>query len=217
VHFIWISGERMKEQGTDGLSWGDLFTGVMAGDDYLNFLPLNERANERHEDLMIWLRHNLPGKGWITLSEEQWFTEALSNPNGRYIWVPPPSIADVAVEQLCEVRHIHPGSSHVLLCPTLMTVRWRKQLRKVSDLLFNIPAGSPIWPSAMFEPLTLALTSPLLCDRPWIMQQDDWVAQRESHMREMLRTDREIGGSYLRQFWIEAWSRAGKVPRSLAR
>jgi hypothetical protein len=34
VHFIWISGERMKEQGTDGLSRGELFTGVMAGDDF---------------------------------------------------------------------------------------------------------------------------------------------------------------------------------------
>jgi hypothetical protein len=180
------------------------------------FLPLNERADERHEDLMIWLKDNLPGEGWITLSEEQWFTEALRDPNGRYIWAPLPSIADVAVEQLCEARHIHPGSSHVFLCPTLMTVRWRIQLRKVSDLLFNIPAGSPIWPSTMFEPLTLALTSPLLCDRPWIMQRDDWVAQRESHMREMLRSDREVGGSYLRQFWVEAWSRAGKVPRCLA-
>jgi hypothetical protein len=149
---------------------------------------------------MIWLKDNLPGEGWITLLEAQWFTEALRDPNGRYIWAPSPSIADVAVEQLWEVRHVHPGSSHVFLCPTLMTVRWPKQLRMVSDLLFNIPAGSPIWPSNMFEPLTLALTSPLLCNRPWIMQQDDWVAQRESHMREMLWSDREVGGSYLGQF-----------------
>jgi hypothetical protein len=168
----------------------------MAGDDYLKFLPLNERADERHGELMIWLKDNLPGEGWITPSEEQWFTEALRDPNGRYIWAPPPSIAYVAVEQLCESRHIYPGSSHVFLCSTLMTVRWRKELQKVSDLLFNIPVGSPIWPSTMFEPLTLSLTSPLLYDRPWIMQRDDWVAQRESHMREMLRSDREVGGSY---------------------
>jgi len=29
AHFVWISGERMKRQGGDGLSRGDLNTGVL--------------------------------------------------------------------------------------------------------------------------------------------------------------------------------------------
>ena len=39
---------RMIEQGTDGLSRGDLLEGVMKGQSMLDFIPLNESAIERH-------------------------------------------------------------------------------------------------------------------------------------------------------------------------
>jgi len=35
VHFLWISGRRMIQKGTDGLSRGDFSSGVMQGKDFL--------------------------------------------------------------------------------------------------------------------------------------------------------------------------------------
>ena len=52
IHFVWFSGKRMIAQGTDGLSRGDLTSGVMAGQDFLRFIPLNETAFERNTELL---------------------------------------------------------------------------------------------------------------------------------------------------------------------
>lgn len=167
VHFAWISGERMKIQGTDALSRGDENTGVMAGDSFLKHIPLNENAFERQPKLLEWLSETLPGNDWEVLDEKGWFeTTACKNPRGKFIWAPPPCCADICMEQLCEVFHIHPESSHVFVCPAIMTIRWRKQLRKQNDALLTIKEGSEIWPEKMLEPLILSLTSPLLNHRP---------------------------------------------------
>jgi len=42
-----ISGERMKRIGVDGLSRGDMYEGVLAGGDPLDYVPFNEGANAR--------------------------------------------------------------------------------------------------------------------------------------------------------------------------
>ena len=46
----------MIEQGTDGISRGNLSEGVMAGEKMLNFIPLNLGAVERHPPLLTWLK-----------------------------------------------------------------------------------------------------------------------------------------------------------------
>jgi hypothetical protein len=46
-----VSGERMKWQGTDGLSRGNLLEGVMQGKDMLTFIPLHQTALERSPKL----------------------------------------------------------------------------------------------------------------------------------------------------------------------
>jgi hypothetical protein len=126
INFVWISGNRMKNQGADSLSRGDLMTGVMRGDKFLKHVPLNESVVERQDLFLPWLKDALPAEKWAQLDPAGWFEEAFNNEKGQYIWAPAPCIVDVAVEQLCEVRHIHPGASHVFVCPTLMTARWRK-------------------------------------------------------------------------------------------
>ena len=59
IHFIWISGKRMISQGTDEVSGADLSSGVMGGQDFLKYLPLDETAIERQkglsEELLLWL------------------------------------------------------------------------------------------------------------------------------------------------------------------
>ena len=40
VHFCYVAGIRMIDQGTDGLSGGNLLEGVMLGQSMLSFVPL---------------------------------------------------------------------------------------------------------------------------------------------------------------------------------
>ena len=47
IHIIHVSGERMKEQGSDGLSRGNLNVGVMAGKVMLDFVPIHQTCLER--------------------------------------------------------------------------------------------------------------------------------------------------------------------------
>ena len=39
LHLIWVAGTRMIQQGTDGLSRGDLLNGVMSGAGMLAYVP----------------------------------------------------------------------------------------------------------------------------------------------------------------------------------
>ena len=128
VHFVWIAGKRMIAQGTDSLSRGDLTSGVMRGEAFLSFIPLNLPAFQRSDVMRPWLMDALEQKDWVALNSTGWFDEAFSNVEGRFIWSPAPCVAEVALEQLCEVKHIHPGTSHIFVCPSLMTSRRRKQL-----------------------------------------------------------------------------------------
>ena len=59
VHFIWILGNRMVNQGTDGLSRANVSNGVMDGLKLLDYLPLNETAFERQEGLEVHM------KSWV--------------------------------------------------------------------------------------------------------------------------------------------------------
>ena len=55
IHYVWFSGKRMIWQGTDGLSRGDLTSGVMTGDKFLKYIPLNETASEQEAKLEVTL------------------------------------------------------------------------------------------------------------------------------------------------------------------
>ncbi|KAL7565760.1 hypothetical protein ACA910_010199 [Epithemia clementina (nom. ined.)] len=47
LNLVWVAGTRMLAQGTDGLSRGDLLHRVLSGLDMLQFVPLNQTAEER--------------------------------------------------------------------------------------------------------------------------------------------------------------------------
>jgi hypothetical protein len=55
IHIIHISGERMKDQGPDGLLHGNLDVGVMAGKSMISFVPINRTSLERSPKLKEWL------------------------------------------------------------------------------------------------------------------------------------------------------------------
>ena len=200
--FVWIAGERMIAQGTDGLSRGDQTCGVMNDGKFLSHVPLNktvfEYTGDLSKELPSWLSG---GKSWKMLKEEDWFDEVFKQPTGCFVWTPSAALARVAVEQLCEVKHVHPYSCHLFLTPALMTGNWRRLLGKQSDLILTLPAGPTCWPSSCFEPLVMSLTCALLPSSPWVVRDTDWVCNWSETMREVWETTSVARGDHLRKFW----------------
>ena len=131
IIIVHVSGTRMIDQGSDGLSRGSLSEGVMRGESMASFIPLHQNAFERsptlrswadkflsgnkHDDQLEYLEpedwfergHDLNGGAWeLTMpppnNERQWMPRYKK---GRYIWSPPPGAAPAALEQLRKSRH----------------------------------------------------------------------------------------------------------------
>jgi hypothetical protein len=213
IHLIWVAGTRMIEQGTDGLSRGDLSNGVMAGDSMLMHVPLNKDAFSRSPALRDWLL-KCPGPSWEVLTAEGWFNRG--HQVGSFVWVPSPAVADAALEQLCESRHTRPGNAHMFVCPALMTARWRKQLRKVSDVMFSVPQGTSVWPQSMHEPVTVALICPLLHSRPWQVRDTPLVARLKESLQDVWSISLSRERSGLCKFW-DATQKWDSLPGDVAR
>jgi hypothetical protein len=210
VHMVWFAGTRMKEQGTDGLSIGDLTGGVMVGNRFLKHIPLNKTVLERAPEFKKEFEKGLPGKGWRWLDYEDWFEGAFDDDHGLYVWTPPPTLADVAMEQMCEVKHVHHHISHVFLCHALMTARWRKQMLKASDMCVSLLQGSPAWIAKQHEPVVCALIGPLRSCRLWRIKNHFWVEEWRSKVPWMWRQGGPTWRDHTRKFWLRALSRTGR-------
>ena len=203
--FVWIAGERMIAQGTDGLSRGDQTCGVMNDGKFLRHVPLNKTIFDYDSQMSFELSSWLPeDKAWITLREEDWFDEVFNHPTGNFVWTPSAALARVATEQLCEVKHLHPYTNHIFLTPALMTGNWRKLLGKQSDVLLTLPAGPACWPASCFEPVVLSLTCALLPNSPWVVRDSDWVGNWGETMREVWKTNQDSRRDCMREFWVRA-------------
>ena len=211
VRFVWISGKRMIWQGGDGLSRGDFTSGAMAGGDYLKYLPLHENAIQRHpyleEELLEWVPKRTRGTDWKLATIEDWFHEVFQHPEGSWIWTPPPVLAKVAVEQMCEAKHLFPNSKHLFVCPSIMTGVWRKQLLKVADCQFSLMNGCRHWPEDMFEPLTVALLSPALFQSPWKAGRSPRMEMWKAKVCSLSWNDSKLFRSGMCKFWkSNQWS-----------
>ncbi|KAL7556742.1 hypothetical protein ACA910_008079 [Epithemia clementina (nom. ined.)] len=112
VHVIWVARTRMIEQGTDGLSCGDLMHGVLAGANMLEFVPLNKTIRTRHPYLIDFLAEPMSGLFTpIFLDPDGWYSTAFKP--GHYVWTPPPAAALEALEQLCDSKHVRPQGAHL--------------------------------------------------------------------------------------------------------
>jgi hypothetical protein len=202
IHVLWIAGTRMIEQGTDGLSRGDFTSGVMAGHNSLSILPLNKGALELPPKIQDWIRSFLPGRHkWTTLAPIDWFTSGQKN--GHFIGAPPLAVADIALEQMCKSVLIRPWSAHIFICPTHMTYRWRKQLRKVLDLVVTIPVGGLLWLESLHEPLVFGLTCPLLAYSPWRVRETERLVRGQRFLPSVWSQDWQVEGNLLRELWVE--------------
>ena len=105
LHIVHVSGTRMMQQGSDGLSRGNMMEGVMRGDGMLSFIQLHKSALDEQKNLENWIRSWISdGNNAITLKPEDWFVrghdiigytkniDGVTVPiieSGTYIWSPP--------------------------------------------------------------------------------------------------------------------------------
>ena len=211
LHVVWIAGKRMIEIVVDGLPRGDFASGVMTGDRLLNYLPFNLSAIDRAPELKAVIKSWVvrPDE-WEFITPEGWFDDVFNHidKDGKFdahtkawIWAPPPVIAQTAVEQLCEAKHLFPASSHIFVCPAVMTAYWRKMLGKVSDSMFTIKAGSCFWKTEMHEPLTIAFVKPLLSVRPFKVGRLPSVDKWEREVRRVQFQNQSAARNHMRKFW----------------
>jgi hypothetical protein len=75
LQVIHVSGKRMQVQGTDGLSRGDLFTGVMRGQPLTHFIPLHQSAVTRSDGIVPWCESWIPASYLVhDLTPVEWFS-----------------------------------------------------------------------------------------------------------------------------------------------
>jgi hypothetical protein len=206
LNIIWIAGTRMIEQGTDGLSRGDLSNGVMIGHPMLQYVPLNKSATTRQPNLLSWLIGTHP-KGWTAITPSDWYFNG--HKIKRALWLPPPAAADAALEQLCESFHKRPNQSHMFVCPAIMSCRWRKKLGKIADVVFTLPVGTVLWGKEQHEPVIIGLTCPLLNCSPWQVRKCDELVERlVQDLQGMWSADLIQNRDRLRKFWVHTGGRA---------
>ena len=233
IHFVHVAGTRMIEQGSDGLSRGNLTEGVMGGWKMSDFVPLHLNAFERSEKLEGWIRSWLDNnkvKAEI-LKPEGWFERGHDLDGGEkncdgmwipkykdgvYIWAPPPAAAEAALEQLRKARHKRQNSTHVFVCPRLMTPYWAKHLNRSADLITIVPPGQDWWPNNMYEPLIIGCYFPFLKYRPWQFKGQEALLGVEKHLRKVWKDDASAGGFVLRELW-RSQRKMGSMSQKLVR
>jgi hypothetical protein len=213
LHVIHVAGTRMIRQGADGLSRGDMLSGVMGGKDMLCFVPLHLSALERSPLLKPWVESWWGDDSLEWLSPDDWF--ATPHRGGNFAWSPPPAAADAALEQLCRTQLKRPSSTcNVFIAPRLMTSRWRKKLVKACTFYFYIPACFDIWNKSQHEPLMIAVCLPLSKHRPWNLRSTQHVGNLERSLRPVQRFHPNGSRDLLRQFLITT-RKLETMPRSM--
>jgi hypothetical protein len=203
IHVIHIAGTRMISQGRDGLSQGDMLTGVMGGADILTFIPLALTAVERQPDMMEWVDSWWGTVNNSRLTPEGWY--AGSGRIGTYVWCPPPAASDAALEQLCKCHLKRPGGvASLFIVPRMLTSRWRKRGFRVGTFSFTIPSATAMWKKGQHEPLICIACLPLSCHRPWSLWCTKLVGEMERSLRGMQSFNTSRTASPLRKFLEQA-------------
>ncbi len=221
VHFVHVAGTRMIEQGTDGLSRGDMLEGVMKGEPILSYVTLHKTVVEVSPAVFEWISNDWGsqfGKPVELLSMEDWFerghdfdgsrvnSDGVWMPNyrsGVFVWAPPPGVARFAIEELRQARQKRQASAHIFVCPKLLYEEWRRHFYKVVDLQIRVPAGvCDFWPASMHETLIIGICFPYLTRCPWELKGSALMVGLERNLLRLLKTNPSDGWDLLSEFCL---------------
>ena len=116
-----------------------------------------------------------------------------------FLWAPPPGATRTAIEQLRQARLKRQKSMHIFVVPRLMITEWRRQVLKGSDFRFKLPVGHPLWPTAMHEPLMIAVSFPYLTRQPWELRKTELMVDLGREVQHVLKEDSTVGWNILSQ------------------
>jgi len=200
-----VSGTRMKSQGTDGISRGQLSEGITIGEYMLSFCPWGKDCLERSPLLKEWIQ-SIFGEDCEFLTPSQWYTRGhdhcggymdqkgywrIRTKPGTFVWTPPPAAADAALEELRKARLKRRESTHIVIIPRLATTLWLKQANKACDLVIHLPNHFSFWSQQMHEPLVIAICYPYLEHRPWQLRGTPKMFESSRKLRRLL-SDPEV-------------------------
>lgn len=203
LHVVHVSGRRMIQQGSDGLSRGDHTQGSMAAIPIRSFIPLHLSAFDRSPDLKKWTKNATHGLDFEFLDPSRWFEH--HHGYGNYVWAPPPAACDVVVEQLAKARWKRPESMHVVIVPRLMTGRWRRHLTRGTDAHLEL-AVSPWNLAEQCEPLLIFIALPFRSDDPKFEERQRVLENHERSVRKVQEMDGRVGRAILRKLLLAARS-----------
>jgi len=210
-----VSGERMKYQGTDGISRGQLREGISLGRSMLSYCPWGLSASQRSPSILSWCKTTFDPAIEV-LTPCQWFTRGhdhdggyydernmfrLNIRHGTYLWEPPPAAADAALEEIRKARLKRRSSTHIVLVPRLCTTLWLKQLYKASDIVLYLPPCVSPWPSTMFEPIVIGILFPYSRYYPWQFKGTPRLLADRRKMQKLLQEADVDPGSLLHEFF----------------
>jgi len=155
----------MQQHYTDGLSQGHIDAGVLGGNHMLSYIPIHLSAVARSPNVHAWVDSWSGPETFSRLQAYNWFNKG--HQAGHWLRCPPPTAANVALEQLATAVHKRPYTHHIVLILRLMMASWRTFLGKLCNLVFMVSLGTTMWPTDLFEPLVFGIFFPLLCYRPW--------------------------------------------------
>jgi hypothetical protein len=181
LHIVHVSGRRMIQQGSGGLSRAEHSQGVMTGASMESFIPLHKTAIEREERLGRWLDNITRGLDFQLLEPEGSFSTAHSRE--FHLELPPLATADVVMEQLAHARHKRPEGLHIVVVPQLMTGRWRWLMIRRTDVYARLLSYG-VWPLGQHcEPLLIFIALPF---RSWEPEHQHRAGFLERFQRVML-------------------------------
>jgi hypothetical protein len=109
------------------------------------------------------------------------------------------------MEKLSKVRIKRQHSTHVFVCPRLMTPLWQKQLYKATDIVIVVPPGHPAWSLAMFEALIIGIEFPFVQHAPRQLGSTPKMHAVARELQKVWEDPGVDGGDILRKLCVLCW------------
>ena len=215
LHIVHVAGTQMINEGTDGLSHGELHLGTFFNS-LAQIVPLHLGALEHSPALLDWI------KTWVGPDQSQlhvaqpvdWPYEAHL-PKNIWVWAPPPAAVLYVMEEIGMAHLKHADSlCYIVIMLLLMKPEWFHQFSHVVDVYFVIQPWRSFWWKDMHEPILIGLSFPLLRHDPWSWKAIPFMVGLGHMLSGLHKEDSLTRGDILCKFWAaHTWVAA--MPKSM--